>query len=557
MKAKFYELPEKYKYSMAFESKVISLDDEKASKYLSLASEDSLKKYLPKNIDFKEKIDCLAIAGQSFLANKLNLNDDSVDSETAIRIAELFSYSYIDLNHNRSDIIGVILNASYTDLDTNKELTKEDVQNYKKPFAVTIGGIIWKLANKKITAALEDDKTRNSLYFSWEVGFSDYKLVEIPKNKFDLSESIAVYSTEKIKEYDKQLKANGGSGQLENGNKIGRVIVGDCIPLGVGIVENPAGQLDPLVIDDKEEVKADLELETKLNINDVDVKAGIERVVLDTIAQQSKLGGLLYNISNISEQNFTNNKESVIKIKSNINIMDKLTKITDLNDENMKECKASAVIDLWNEELKKADVAFKLEQEKAKNAEAEKIKVEANLAKIQEDLKKLQDIAAAKEAEETFNQRMTYFDDTYELSKEERQTIASEVKDADSVTFEKAKSKYDIFLKDKSKANIQAKLELEEAEAKKSGKVFDPKTKKWVNKEDLKDGGSDDNQEDKNGKKKSSNASVEDQTAIDDALKNGTQANAIIPNAQSGEQDFMSKYEEAFKLENCIQVSKR
>src|SRR5690348_17217492 len=188
MQGKFYELPEKYKFSTAFESKIVPLDNDKATPYLSLASQDNLKKYLPKNVDFNEKIDCLAIAGQSFVANKLNLNDDAVESDTAIRIAELFPYSYIDAFHKRDSILGVILNASYTDLETNKELTKDEIKDYKKPFAVTIGGIIWKLANKKITEALEDDKTKDSLYFSWELGFTDYKLVQLSKDQFNLED---------------------------------------------------------------------------------------------------------------------------------------------------------------------------------------------------------------------------------------------------------------------------------------------------------------------------------------------------------------------------------
>lgn len=226
--------------------------------------------------------------------------------------------------------------------------------------------------------------------------------------------------------------------------------------------------------------------------------------------------------------------------------MDKISKITDLNDENLKECKASAVIELFNESLKEADKKWKEQEELTKNAQAEKLKVEANLTKIQEDLKKLQDIQAAKEAEEIYTQRMTYFDDTYELSKEERQAIAAEIKDADKDSFEKAKSKFDIFLKDKSKAAIKEKQDLEEAEAKKSGKVFDKEKKKWVNKDEMKE------------EKKESKASLDENgKVIDEALANGKNTNAALPNAQSGEQTLEAKYAEAFKPENCIEISKR
>lgn len=552
----FYPLPEKYKYSVAFESRVIPLTNEKATQYLSLASKDNIKQYLPKNVDFNEKIDCLAIAGQSFLANKLNLNDDGVSSETAIQIAKLFPFSYIDANHKRSDIVGVILSASYSDEETNTELTEEEVKTYTKPFSVTIGGLIWKLANKEITDLLEDENKKDSLYFSWEIGFSDAQLIEIPKDKFNFSEGKIVNNIEQIKEYDKLLKANGGIGQLKNGNKIGRIIVGDVLPLGVGIVTNPAGQLTPLTIG-QEEIK-DIKVIEKSKSSEtitcpecghkIEMEDDEEDNMEDNIedSEDSEAKKSCKNENKISQSNInsvTNSSKENIIIKKH---MDKISKITDLNDENLKECKASAVIELFNESLKEADKKWKEQEELTKNAQAEKLKVEANLTKIQEDLKKLQDIQAAKEAEEIYTQRMTYFDDTYELSKEERQAIAAEIKDADKDSFEKAKSKFDIFLKDKSKAAIKEKQDLEEAEAKKSGKVFDKEKKKWVNKDEMKE------------EKKESKASLDENgKVIDEALANGKNANAALPNAQSGEQTLEAKYAEAFKPENCIEISKR
>ncbi len=571
----FYQRPDNYKYSVAFENKIVALTDERAEKYISLASQDNLKKYLPKNIDLNEKVDCLAIAGQAFVANKLNLNDDGVDTETAIRIADLFPYSYIDVLHKRDTIAGVILNASFTDAN-NKELTKDQIKDYTKPFVVTIGGIIWKLANKKLTDALENENNKDSLYFSWELGFSDYKVVVLEKNEFNLQDGKTVSSAEQIKELDKKLKANGGSGETENGMKVARVIIGDVFPLGVGIVTNPAGQLEPLITDKKEEVvakedieahKEDVKLDVALNFvhDDDNLKKFtglIKDTVIRTIIEQQKPEGLLAAAQN-NQQISQSEKDRVTKnseMQDNKTVMNKITKLTDITDDFLKEAKASVITDFISEELKKADLQYKAEQEKAANAEAEKVKVEADLVKIQADLKKLQDAAAAKEAEETFNQRMTYFDDTYEISKEERQTIAEEVKSLDQEAFDKAKAKFEIFLKDKSKAAIKAKQDAAEADeaeaAKKSGKVFDKKTKKWVDPEDLKDQGKDEDTEDQNGKQKAAKASVENaKEVVADALENGEDTAGVkVPNSQSVEQTLEEKYKVAFAPENCIEV---
>lgn len=561
MQGKFYELPEKYKYSAAFESKIVQLTDEKANKYLSLASKENLKQYLPKNINFDEKIDCLAIAGEAFLVNKINLNDDGVDFITASRLLDLFPVSLIDKEHNRSDTVGVVLTATFADIETKQELTKDEASKYDKPFVCVIGGIIWKLVNKELTAALEEindpeSKWYNKIYYSWECAFDQYKLIELPKDEFDFNKGKIIDSVAQMQEFDKKLRSNGGNGITEKGKKICRIITGEAIPVGLGLVMNPAGQVAPLVIDNAEIKDIKVIEKSKSSENLIDniqtFKETMKKEILDTLKAE--------NITK-SINNFTNPKNSVkenIQDNQNKKLMDKITKISEITDENLKECKASAVVDFISEELKKADTKWK-DSEKAKEAaEADKKQVEANLVKIQEDLKKLQDAAAAKEAEETFNQRMTYFDDTYELSKEERQAIAAEIKDVDKDSFEKAKSKFDIFLKDKSKAAIKAREEQETEAAKKSGKVFDKVSKKWVDPEDLKDKGKDEDTEDENGKKKSAKASLDESgKALDDALKNGKEANGGLPNAQAGEQDEMAKYAEAFKPENCIEISKR
>ena len=44
-----------------------------------------------------------------------------------------------------------------------------------------------------------------------------------------------------VEKYSKFLKANGGRGVDNDGNRVYRMIKGDAIPAGLGLVSRPAG----------------------------------------------------------------------------------------------------------------------------------------------------------------------------------------------------------------------------------------------------------------------------------------------------------------------------
>lgn len=510
-----------FKYKTSFSSVIRCIVDEEKSKCLAIAALHDLKGIIPESI--RGEPDLLAICGNAFTPNLANKNGDVIDTVTALKVYKSFIHRPINVNHSRKEVVGHVVSAGFSKFDINyatgggsEVLQESEIIDTKNPFNVALSAVIYRVVNEELANLVEDsnDPTSNKYLnysYSWELGYNSWSLAVGSR---DLKDCEIITDKAKIKELEKFLLVNGGKGVTENNKPIFRLIHGEVYPLGIAITDSPAGLLRGIVVD---------------NVEIQSVK----------VVDKSKSSEIIEK----SQDNFTEQKNSVIEIKSNINIMDKFTDIKQITDENLKECKASAVVDFISEELKKADVKWKEQEELAKNAQAEKLKVEANLTKIQEDLKKLQDIQAAKESEEIYTQRMTYFDDTYELSKEERQAIAAEIKDADKDSFEKAKSKFDIFLKDKSKAAIKAKQD--EAEAAKK-KMDMPKD--HTGKEDCSCA---------KCKTKESKASVDNQQVIDEALNNGTQANAALPNAQSSEQTLDAKYAEAFKPENCIEISKR
>ena len=551
-----------FKYKTSFSSVIRCIVDEEKSKSLALAALNDLKDLIPESI--RGEPDLLAVCGNAFTPNLGNKNGDMIDTATALKIYKSFIHRPLNINHKRNEIVGHIVSAGFSKFDINyatgagsETLDEKDIKDTKDPFNVALSAVIYRVVNEELAGLIEDsnDPTSNKYLnysYSWELGYNNFSLAVGSK---DLKDCEIITDEAKIKDFEKFLVMNGGKGVTEDNKPIFKLIYGEVYPLGIAVTDSPAALLRGIVTDNKEDDKENNEEENDEEENDE------EKTKANNHPQSNKSSEFLINeikdikaqITEITKNNFTSAEFSVKNntIKNqNKNIMDKITKLSEITDETLKECKASVVTDFISEELKKASDKFVAEQEIAKNAINEKKAIEANFNKIQEDLKKLQDAAASKEAEELFNQRMTYFDDTYELSKEERQAIATEIKDADTDSFEKARSKFDIFLKDKSKEAIQAKLnaaaEAEEVEAKKNGKVFDKKTKKWVNKEDMKE-----------EKKEESKASLDEEVkVIDDALKNGQEANAQIPNAQAGEQSWADKFKDAFSPENCVQIRK-
>ena len=253
-KGKFYTLPDKFKYSTTFASKIEALVSEDVDKYLSVASQNNLKKFLPKDVDFNKKIDFLAFCGNAFVANRLNGNDDGVSSKEAIEIASLFPWSYVDVEHKRERLIGVVTSASFSEFGTNKPLTEEEVKSLEQPFNVVIGGILWRAINPDLMDYIETSNDPNAenygkVSISWELAFSKYNLLLIDPKKKNFEDGKMVTDAKEINRLEKMLKAEGGSGIDENGNKIGRIIVDEPIPLGVGLTETPAGDVGPITVE--------------------------------------------------------------------------------------------------------------------------------------------------------------------------------------------------------------------------------------------------------------------------------------------------------------------
>ena len=71
-------MKDKLKYTTVFSSEIKPVVSEERDKYLALASMIEVAKFLP-DVDVDKHIDLLPIAFNSFVANRVNKNDDIVD----------------------------------------------------------------------------------------------------------------------------------------------------------------------------------------------------------------------------------------------------------------------------------------------------------------------------------------------------------------------------------------------------------------------------------------------------------------------------------------------
>ena len=149
----------------------------------------------------------------------------------------------------------------------------------------------------------------------------------------------------------------------------------------------------------------------------------------------------------------------------------KIENINQITDELLKQVKASSVTDFIQEELKKAseafvaeksekDVAIKAAQEKYEALSTESEKVKEELEKLKAALAKLEEEKIAKAKEEAFNLRMASFDEEFDLSDEDRQILATDIKDLDEEAFAAYKKKMAVLMKDKNKAAKKTKMDM-------------------------------------------------------------------------------------------------
>ena len=396
---------------------------EEKDKYLALASLAQLGDFLP-NINTEKNVDLLPVAFNAAVINRVNKNGDVIDTATAASLYKDFINKPINLEHNREKIIGVILTAGFSQFGSDTILTEEEITNLKGPFNITLGGVLWRIANPKLADMIEDSGDSSSSNYqkisaSWELGFSEFNLIVVEGESKNIEDGLEISDASQVEDMKANLRAFGGTGKIGKTKSVYRKVVGNVIPLGIGLTETPAADVKGIIStqNDSKEVKAEEIISKNENLN-----------VNNTINQDTM----------------------------------KITSIKDITDENLKQVSASQISDLIEQELKTAsekfaaekgavDTALKAAQEQYNTLLSSQDALKQEVDLLKSELQSTQEEMQKAAASEAFNSRMASLEAEYDLDSEAREVIAKDIFNLDDESFAAYKNKMAIFMKNKKK----------------------------------------------------------------------------------------------------------
>jgi len=420
-----------FKYITTFSSVLKPLVSEEKDKYLALASLAEVGSFIP-NVDTEKNVDLLPVAFNAAVVNRVNRNGDVIDSLTALASYKDFINKPINFEHNRERIVGVILTAGFSEFGSDTPLTEDQVKDLKGPYNITLGGVIWKIANPNLATMIEDSSDSTSANYqkisaSWELGFNEYNLIVIEGESKNIEDGLEISDASEIETLKANLRTFGGSGKIDKSKSLYRKVIGNVVPLGIGLTETPAA----------------------------DVK-GVATIKIEEKQQPEEEN--ISKIENLDVNTLIDNKAM------------KITSLKDINDENLKQATASQISDLIEQELKTASEKFAVEkasvESQLKSTKESLDTLVANQDTLQKEISALKEALSTAEAEkqkilasEKFNERMSAFDAEYDLDAETRQILATEIAEMEDSAFAAFKDKMAVFMKSKKKGQKNDKKE--------------------------------------------------------------------------------------------------
>jgi len=427
-----------YAYRTFLETQARSVPAQSKEKQnLAIASLNSLVNIFEEEV--KEKIaenpDLLVFASNLILANHANKNDDCVLLEDLIQIAEKFEYKQVNLEHNRDLVRGVIDEVGWSIYPSNEVIEEEEIQNQSSPVQLVIGGYLWRIVDPELCNLVEESSNEKSDNYlavstSFELLFNDYLICVSPdKNALNPNARFITKESSEWESFDSKLKANGGSGK-DGGMLIFRILKDEILPVGAGIVRNPASGIKGIVVVNENSV--------------IDVKDTEEQDTEEKTTEHPLSEYLDASDESINKEDFSV-KQNKLKLKIPMVIKSLQELESHYSDFTKLEAKTAvaSIQGFMEEKVKELSEkhAAELKEKEEAAAAAEKVRVElesraSNLGKAIEELQaKLAEIEqkqAAAVAEQKFNDRMASLDETFDLEDDDRSILVDEVKAIES-----------------------------------------------------------------------------------------------------------------------------
>jgi len=506
----------KYKHTATFNATIFASSDlpefEKECKE-SLASLGEIAPY-----NNPDDVDLLSVAFDGAVINQFNGNDDGLDSSIAVRIKDRFEHKPINVEHDRSRIIGHITNAVFTDRSSKEIIWADNAKRLDSPYNLTLGGFVYKMVNSEFYEELKDSMDNmspnyQSISASWEVGFNTFG---VALGSQEIQHCEIITDPIEVARLAPNLKSFGGDGYTEDGRRAYRLILGDVYPLGMGFVKKPAA-----------DVKGVYGIEAEEDMRQSAAECDKER------AAAAKKECFIAN----KEEDISQSEKRDVKSPDQIISMDLLTQLKEAlaNQEKVTEEVAASITKQFADLIRESDESYRKqldEKEQAIVAKEEKREaLENTVASLEEqvnkqaaELKEFKEAKAAEELQNAINQRMETIDSLYELDNEDRKVIFEDLAGIDVASdeaFQIYAGRLAVILRHKNKEAV-AKAAQEAADAK-----------------DLKE----------------AKASQEDTEVVDDkeALEKAeASAEAKAPNNNGGDasESLVSRYGKAFSEEN-------
>lgn len=237
----------KYKSKFAITAN-LKRDDFEDGQFVSKASMklDGLKSLFPDKAEIEANPDLLYTVFNAAVVNLINDNGDGMLTDTAIAISKTFINKCMNLEHDRSEVVGFITNTAFSTFGTNEIISTETASQSGDPFNICLSAIVWKICNGWFAEHLQESQKEGSWSYksvsaSWEVGFNEYWLATGSK---DLRRANLIKDPEQIKKLSKYLRSEGGTGFLPDGTELYRIIRGDARFLGCAFTSNPAAAVE-------------------------------------------------------------------------------------------------------------------------------------------------------------------------------------------------------------------------------------------------------------------------------------------------------------------------
>ena len=440
-------MDKQYKYTTKFSDVLVASGEiDSPELNISEASLEKLRGMIPDEIDLDKNIDLLGVAFNAALVNQFNRNGDGINSESAAKVLEYFKHKPTNIEHNKENVVGHIVSASFSNLETNDIMEMSEAKGKEDPFNISLGAVIYRSVNKEFADLVENSVDPESSFYhkvsaSWEIGFNDF-VIAMGSDK--LSDAKIITSENEIDELKPFLKAFGGNGRTEEGDEVYRLITGEIFPLGIGFTANPAADVKGLITqmeDDSIDFEKDQIEKNEKNISQIEKNTVIKRK--HTVMENNEI---LNDLVSALEDKVSNKKfseEAVATVSKIIN-----DAILQRNEEFLKDKES-----LENEK-----------EELAKAAESQSQEIEDLRKELNESIelvKSLESHQQEQEALATFDSRMSHIEELYDLDDDSRKVIAHEIKDLEGTeeAFATYQERLAVVFKHQSKSFIQEQQE--------------------------------------------------------------------------------------------------